>query len=310
MMIRDIKPEDYAQLAELLSLSRGRPFSIEQLKKAGRGLKIWHTRVAVQVNDCLVGTCALSQGESDGNGRYQLHIDVHPDKQRQGIGTALYQDAVQFAQANGLTSLYSYVYEKLAGGLDFARKHGFVSTRQAIHSELDVVAFDEQPFTKYLLENEANGYKFTTLADLGDNLVNRNKLYELNKTCSADIPGRGPFFTFSEYCQRRFESQAYAPNGVILALHDEQWVGMSAATYHQTGNFVFNEMTGVLPTHRRRGLAVALKLLVIRFAQTMGATVVRTFNDAENTGMLAVNRRLGYQFLPSSYTMELKFNDA
>jgi hypothetical protein len=42
----------------------------------------------------------------------------------------------------------------------------------------------------------------------------------------------------------------------------------------------------------------------------MGATVVRTFNDAENTGMLTVNRRLGYQFLPSSYTMELKFNDA
>lgn len=69
-------------------------------------------------------------------------------------------------------------------------------------------------------------------------------------------------------------------------------------------------MNGRLPTHRRRGLAVALKLLVIRFAQTMGATVVRTFNDAENTGMLTVNRRLGYQFLPSSYTMELKFNDA
>jgi GNAT superfamily N-acetyltransferase len=310
MMIRDIKPEDYAQLAELLSLSRGRPFSIEQLKKAGRGLKIWHTQVAVQDNNCVVGTYALSQGESDGHGRYQLHVDVHPDQQRQGIGTALYQDAVQFAQTNGLSSLYTFVGERPPSGLNFARKRGFVSTRQAIHSELDVTAFDERPFAHYIQDNEANDYTFTSLTELGDTQENRHKLYELNKTCSADIPGRGPFFTFAEYCQRRFESHAYTPNGVILALKDEQWIGMSAATYHQTGNFVFNEMTGVLPTHRRRGLAVALKLLAIRFAQTMGATVVRTFNDAENTGMLAVNRRLGYQFLPGSYTMELKFNDA
>jgi GNAT superfamily N-acetyltransferase len=85
---------------------------------------------------------------------------------------------------------------------------------------------------------------------------------------------------------------------------------MSAATYHQTGNFVFNEMTGVLPSHRRRGLAVALKLLVIRFAHAVGVAVIRTFNDAENIGMLAVNRRLGYQFLPSSYTMERRFDGA
>jgi GNAT superfamily N-acetyltransferase len=308
MIIRDIKAEDYAQLAEMLSLSRERPFSAEQLQKAGRGLKIWHTRVAVQDGDHIFGTYVLSQSESDGDGRYQINIDVQPQQQRQGIGTALYQDAVKFAQTNGLTSLYSYVYEKLAGGLDFSRKPGFASIRQALHSELDVAAFDERPFAHYLLGNEAHGYTFTTLAELGDNNENRRKLYELNKTCSADIPGRGTFFTFADYCQRRFENPAYFPNGVVLALKDEQWIGMSAATYHQTGNFVFNEMTGTLPTHRRRGLAVALKLMVVRFAQAMGAAVIRTFNDAENTGMLTVNRRLGYQFLPSSYTMELKFN--
>ena len=309
MIIREIQAEDYPQLASLLSAARGRPFSVEQLQKAGRGLKIWHTQVAVQESDGIVGTYILSQYESDENGRYQLHIDVHPDQQRQGIGTALYENAVQFAQTNGLSSLYSYVGEGAPGGLDFARKLGFVSIRQALHSELEVSSFDERPFTHYLSNNEADGYRFTSLAELGDTLENRRKLYELNKTCSADIPGRGPFFTFAEYCQRRFESPVYFADGVMLALQDKQWVGMSAATYHQNGNFVFNEMTGILPAHRRRGLAVALKLFIIRFAKAIGADVVRTFNDAENRGMLTVNRRLGYQFLPSSYTMELKFND-
>ena len=305
MMIRDIKAEDYSQLASLLSTTRGRSFSVEQLKKAGRGLKIWHTQVAIHENDGIVGTYVLSQSESDGDGRYQLNIDVHPGQQRRGIGTALYQDAVKFADNNGLSSLYSYVGEGTPGGLDFVRRLGFVSKRQALHSELVILSFDERPFTHYLSNAEAGGYRFTSLAELGDTSENRRKLYELNKTCSADIPGRGPFFTFEEYCQRRFESPAYFANGVILALQDEQWVGMSAATYHQSGNFVFNEMTGVLPAHRRRGLAAALKLLAIGFAQAMGADMVRTFNDAENIGMLTVNQQLGYQFVSSSYTIRI-----
>ena len=69
MRIQDIKPEDYAHLAGLLSLTRGRIFSVEQLQAARRGLKIWHTQVAVQDDEGIVGTYALSQSESDGDAR-------------------------------------------------------------------------------------------------------------------------------------------------------------------------------------------------------------------------------------------------
>jgi len=75
----------------------------------------------------------------------------------------------------------------------------------------------------------------------------------------------------AEYGKVRFANPAYRPDGVALALEKAKWVGMSAATYHQQGNFVFNEMTGVLPAYRRRGIALALKLLVIRFARAVGA---------------------------------------
>jgi RimJ/RimL family protein N-acetyltransferase len=309
MVIRDVGADDYLQLASLLSQTQQRPFSAEYLENmAKRGFLVWNSRIAVQNNGRIVGACLLSQSASDGIGRYKIHVDVHPAWQRQGIGTALYQDALDFAQANGLSSLYAFVFEDRPRGLDFARKQGFAITRQAIHSCLDPATFNDAPFVDYLSRNEAGGIRFTTLADLGDKLENRRLLYELNKTCSADIPGRDPFFTFEEFCQWRFESQAYTASGVILALDGNRWVGLSAATHHQKENFVFNEMTGVIPQYRRRGLAIALKLLVVQFARAVGVDLIRTFNDSMNEPMLAVNRRMGYRSFTTSYSMETKFD--
>jgi RimJ/RimL family protein N-acetyltransferase len=54
-------------------------------------------------------------------------------------------------------------------------------------------------------------------------------------------------------------------------------------------------MTATLPEFRRRGLALAVKLAAARWAQANGFERILTENDAENTGMLAVNQRLGYR---------------
>jgi GNAT superfamily N-acetyltransferase len=46
--------------------------------------------------------------------------------------------------------------------------------------------------------------------------------------------------------------------------------------------------------HRRRGIALALKLAAIDYARRVGAPIIRTDNDSTNTGMLAINSRLGF----------------
>ncbi len=56
-----------------------------------------------------------------------------------------------------------------------------------------------------------------------------------------------------------------------------------------------NDMTGVRREYRGRGIALALKLLAIRFARSVGAQEITTSNDSLNAPMLAVNRKLGYQ---------------
>jgi GNAT superfamily N-acetyltransferase len=307
--IKDVLTSDNPQLADLLSKVQQQPVSKKQIERmASRGL-IWRPRQAVQTDGRMVGVCLLSQSESDGPGRYAVHIYVDPEQQRQGIGSALYEDVLAFAKAKGLSSFYAFVFENRPGGVEFTQEKGFVVSRQTFHASLDVASFDERPFIHHLTQNETNGIQFTTLAELGDTTEHRRLLYELNKTCSADIPGRGPFFTFAEYVKVRFESPAYRPNGVILALDGEKWTGLSAAMYHQQGNFVFNEMTGVLPAYRRRGIALALKLLAVRFARAIGAAEIRTFNDSMNQPMLGVNEQMGYKRSSTSYTMEIKFND-
>lgn len=71
------------------------------------------------------------------------------------------------------------------------------------------------------------GLEFTSLAEVGDTIAHRRAVYELNKTCSADIPERGECYAFSE-------------------------------------------MTGVLSSHRGRGVSTALKPMAIDFARTSG----------------------------------------
>ena len=52
--------------------------------------------------------------------------------------------------------------------------------------------------------------------------------------------------------------------------------------------------TGVLGDFRRRGIARALKMMVTRYAANNGVERVHTDNRADNAGMLAINRELGF----------------
>ena len=57
----------------------------------------------------------------------------------------------------------------------------------------------------------------------------------------------------------------------------------------------YNQMTATLPEFRRRGLALAVKLAAAGWAKANGFERILTENDADNTGMLAINQRLGYR---------------
>ncbi|MFC7280176.1 GNAT family N-acetyltransferase [Paractinoplanes rhizophilus] len=53
-------------------------------------------------------------------------------------------------------------------------------------------------------------------------------------------------------------------------------------------------MTGVLTSHRGRGLSLALKLLAIRFVRSSGYRRLVTYHHPRNASAIAMNRRLGF----------------
>jgi hypothetical protein len=105
-----------------------------------------------------------------------------------------------------------------------------------VRLKLDLDAFDDARFEPYLRRCQEAGLEFTTMAAIGDMSEHRRALYELNKTCSADIPGREAFFTLDEYLAQRIETPTYDPRGVALALDGRAWIGMTATTIRPEGH--------------------------------------------------------------------------
>jgi RimJ/RimL family protein N-acetyltransferase len=164
---------------------------------------------------------------------------------------------------------------------------------------LDVRTFEAAPFVDVIERCRRAGISFTTMAELGDKEPNRRKLYELNRTCSADIPERGEFYTYAEYRLQRIERDTYDPATVVIAREGEEWVGMAAASDHREQGHFFNEMTGVVRSHRGRGIAVAMKVLVIERVRALGVPAIQTFHHPDNAAPIALNRRLGYVDAPA-----------
>jgi GNAT superfamily N-acetyltransferase len=128
-----------------------------------------------------------------------------------------------------------------------------------------------------------------TYAQAGDTPENRRKLYTLEMEARTDIPVLDtegfepePFEVWSEDLERK-ELAA-----IELAEAEGEWVGMCLGT---TWGF-----TGVRQGYRGRGVATALKVRAIRAARERGVQVLETENAARNAPMLAINRKLGYEF--------------
>jgi len=305
--IRPEREEDYARVARLLSMGYAEPVSEAQVREwrmnqpAGRiSLRL----VAEDAAGEVLGYAHALRDEWEGPVGW-LHVAVDPEARRQGIGTRLYDHVAAFVQTHGSTQPRAEVRETLAtDGMPFAERRGFHRKRHIFESALDLVAFDEAPFAANLAHVEGAGIRFRSLAELGDTAGARRKLHAFNEAVAMDIPGRDvPPRPYEAFAKQIFEATWFRPEGQIVSLDGETWIGLAAAGIFSETHSAYNLMTGVLPAYRGRGVAQALKVLAIRFAHRSGATLIRTNNDSENGPMLAVNRKLGYQPEPGYYVM-------
>ncbi|WP_385940398.1 GNAT family N-acetyltransferase [Thalassorhabdus alkalitolerans] len=89
---------------------------------------------ALQGRYCLPDTCEL------------IKCYVKSDSRKQGIGSRLYERAVQFCSETGYQTMYLHTHEFLPGGLTFWKKKGFLIVKEE-NDRLETVHMEKKvPF--------------------------------------------------------------------------------------------------------------------------------------------------------------------
>jgi predicted GNAT superfamily acetyltransferase len=87
---------------------------------------------------------------------------------------------------------------------------------------------------------------------------------------------------------------------------DGRWVGMSNLERSlEDPSFVWQGLTGTRREDRGRGIAMALKLRTVAYAQKMGVDHIKTWNDQRNRPMLSINEAMGFEKQPAWIAIEL-----
>jgi GNAT superfamily N-acetyltransferase len=189
------------------------------------------------------------------------------------------------------------VREDKTHALRFVKQRGFQAVLRVPSSRLDVTRFDRSRFVPVLDKVKADGIAIYAVAELMTlDPDHRHKIYELDWQCTldepmADAPTKS---SFADYCNFFFDTPTFIPEACFIAIDNGEYVGLSALYRNQAQATELNTgFTAVLRSHRRRGIATALKVNVISYAQQHGYQGIKTGNE-ENNPMFAINQRLGF----------------
>ena len=298
--IRPAQEDDAPAVAEIINRDYPEPATVEQVRERLRGSSASREvklLVATDEGGVVAGYGHMLRDDWMEPGLFWAHVAVDPRMRRRGVGSLLYGELLAWARERGGATFRGEAREAVPAGLPFAQRHGYHIDRHIFESTLDLASFDERPFLPSLEAVRAADIRFFSLADLGDTMEARRKLYEVERVVARDIPGGSESATrpFEVFLREVCDPAHYRPETQLVAANGEEWIGLAGVLDYPINRSMYNGITGVLPAYRGRGVATALKVLAIQAARTRGATYIRTNNDSQNAPMLAINRKLGYQ---------------
>lgn len=303
--------QEYEALAALLLAASpgGRPQSGEELEREDRE---WPTdspfvRVAAISADeemVAVATCYEAYWQES---PFTAHVqfDMHPDHRQVQLLLALFE-AVQgvLARHKGrFRRLVCRAKEDDGDRVGFLLRNGFRVAMRSPSSTLRVAAFDKSVWAEAYDRLVQERIRLVTLSQFRrEELDWKRRLRDLRWQIVQDVPSTEPFSkpTVAEFEEMVLGDPALVEEAFYIALGDDgALVGMSNLWRNDPeGRRLDAGLTGVIRSHRRRGIATALKLRTIEFAQANGAETIETSNE-EDSPMLALNFKLGFDSNPA-----------
>lgn len=218
-------------------------------------------------------------GPTDSPGRIAVAVRVLPEWRRRGIGSRLYDWAFDHAKEQRPQWISTLVSEANGDAIAWAARREFEEVGREIEL-LRELRGDEPP------PPPLDGIEIVEVTeDLHD------AAYELTKEAWRDIPAIvqlevAPFDVWLEEDMPGPISFAAMENG--------EMVGFAGLISRAAPGLLEHGLTATRRTHRRRGIAIALKRTQIAWAAANGYRELLTFTQDRNEGMQAINLALGY----------------
>ena len=281
------------------------PMSVSQLKHwdTCRNPKYKYTRILGELDGRAVASCVFGESQwTHVPGKYFVGVNVHPDFQRRGIGTQLYDHIVSVIAGYEPKpeALTSDTREDKPAYVRFLTKRGFVQKMREQSSRLDLQAFDPERFREVVERVEAMGVEIVTAAELEKRDPDWwREHYELDWIVGQDIPTMDPIVKRDfEVFRKAYDGPGFVPEMYLIALLDGRQIGTASLwELPASPDRLYTELTGVVPEHRRKGIATALKVRSLELGKKTGAAWVDTDNNDQNP-MYLLNVRLGFKPMP------------
>lgn len=231
---------------------------------------------------------------------YWLNLRVDQPYRKRGIGSKLWQQLQHDLQQLGAKLARVGTSEFDPDAHPFAQHRGFDEYLRTWEFVLDTSTINLADYQTAQQRSNEHGIQITTLeAERRHNPQALQQAYQLHSQISNEIPIPGlpnPNPGLDWFEQLIYHNELALPDAYYLAIHNGKYVG---ASFLQRAEFDHQQLhigsTSVDPAYRGQGIALALKLATIEYAQQHGFSHMWTAVEANNPSMLAINRKLGFQ---------------
>ena len=248
----------------------------------------------------LAGTAEAYVGE-DGERyieRAEGFVTVSAEYRRQGLGRRLAAEVDQWVDNLQLRWLEVPLFERhLPLARPLLNAGNFIELERYQESAQEPSIVSLAGLEDLRLRLAQSGIETAAFSDI-DSSAARRELYRCAMEIEHDMPHeplvewRDP--PYENWERKVFQRPGSSSDSIFIARDGERIVGLSYLVMRDTGDAEVGD-TGVLQTHRRRGIARVLKLMATRWAAQHRIPRVHTDNRTDNAGMLALNTELGFR---------------
>jgi GNAT superfamily N-acetyltransferase len=304
MKIRKFSPEDYPSIVgihnslNIIWPERPRTPEAWAASDQNRNPKWRHQRWVAVEAEAVVGFS--SYGQSPWNyppQSFYVNVEVHQEYQRQGIGSALYDQIMEGLQAFNPPALRADAFANQPSGFSFLQKRGFYEAFRETPVHLDATAFDPSQYVGLEPKLKADGIIIKTLQQLESDPGRNQKIYELYWEANSDVPQEGDpgkWPDYNEWLGWGLNDPSILHDAYFVAVRGDEYIGLRELGSYNDHDVLVGGLLGVRREYRNRGIGLAMQLRGIAYAREHGYRLLKTCTGIQNTPMQALFNKLGY----------------